>query len=211
MSTALTLRNESIFDRHLVALVGGGLAAGVLSGVLGLVVGEQIPQMGALSFAAVVGLAINQVDPREDSALLRLIFALIGGVLMGLILPLGFAGAPLIGAAIGGGFIGAAVTFERDESAARKWLGIALFALALPAGVFSSGILFPEGVLPFLEPIFGRQALIGATWGIFMALAAGLSDLHPQDDDQLGLLERAIAEHQQPIRDYLESARELYQ
>jgi len=211
MSSSLTLRNESIFDRHLAALVGGGLAAGVLSGVLGLVVGEQIPQMGALSFAAVVGLALNQADPHEDSALLRLIFALVGGVLMSLIYPLDFGGAPFIGAAIGGGFIGAAVTFERRESTLRKWVGIGLFALALPAGVFSSGVLFPEGALAFWEPIFARQALIGATWGIFMALAAGLSDLHSRDDVQLSLLERAIARHQQPVRDYLESARELYQ
>ncbi|AWV89697.1 hypothetical protein [Bradymonas sediminis] len=211
MSTQMTLRNESIFDRHLVALVGGGLVAGVVSGVLGLVIGEQLPQMGALSFAAVVGLAINQADPREDSALVRLIFALIGGVLMGLILPLGFAGAPLVAAAVGGGFIGAAVTFDRQESTVRKWLGIALFALALPAGVFSSGVLFPESALQFLEPVFGRQALIGATWGVFMAVAAGLSDLRPENDAQLALLDRAIAEHQQPVRDYLESARELHQ
>lgn len=210
MSTALTLRNEPIFDRHLAALVGGGLAAGVLSGLLGLVVGEQLPQMGALSFAAVVGVALNHADPHEDSALLRLIFALVGGVLMSLAIALDFGGAQLVGAALGGGFIGAAVSLERRESMRRKWLGIGVFALALPAGVFSSGVLLPAGALAFAEPIFARQALVGGTWGIFMALAAGLSDLHSQDDTQLNLLERAIARHRQPVRDYLESARELY-
>lgn len=210
MSTQITLRNESIFERHLWALVGGGLAAGVVSGLLGLIVGEQIPQLGALSFAAIVGLGINQVDPRADSALLRLIFALFGGVLMGVISAMAFGAAPLVGAAIGGGFIGAAVTFDRQESKPRKWLGIALFAAALPAGVFSSAVLFPEGILQLLDPVFGRQALVGTTWGIFLALAAGLSDLDTQDDEQLGLLNRAIARHQQPVRDYLESARELH-
>jgi hypothetical protein len=210
MPANATLRDEAIFERHLWGLVGGGLAAGVVTGLLGLVVGQQIPAMGALSFAAVVGLAVNQLDPRADTALLRLILALMGGVLMGGIAQLGFAGSALLGAGVGGGFIGAALTFDRSESRQRFALGILLFAAALPAGVFSADILFPQSFLQFLDPLFAREAVVGATWGLFLAVAAGASDLRLEQDEQLGLLDEALSRHQEPVRDYLESARELH-
>jgi hypothetical protein len=210
MSANATLRHEDIFERHLIGLVGGGLAAGIVASLLELIVGRGVEALAALSFAAVVGLVINQLDPREDTALMRLVLALAGGVLMGGIAGLGFWGAPWLAAALGGGFLGAALTFDRGQSRTRTLWTWSLFAAALPAGVFTAETLFHTGLLQPLDAAIIRQALEGTVWGVFLAVAAGMSDLEWDRDSLVGKLDEAIARHHEPVRDYLESAKELY-
>jgi hypothetical protein len=210
MSANATLKHEHIFERHLIGLVGGGLAAGVVASILELIVGRGVEALGALSFAAVVGLVINQLDPREDTALMRLVLALTGGVLMAGVAGLGFWAAPWWAAMVGGGFLGAALTFDRAQSRGRKWWTWALFGAALPAGVFTAETLFQTGFLQPLDASIVRHALEGTVWGVFMAVAAGMSDLEWDRDSSVGKLDEAIARHRDPVRDYLESAKELY-
>lgn len=210
MSASATLQHEDIFERHLLGLIGGGFAAGTVTTVLELVVGREVMALGALSFAAVVGLVINQLDPREDTALMRLMLALMGGVLMGGLAGMGLAGFSLVPAMVGGGFIGAALTFDRPQTRGRKLLTWLLFAAALPAGVFTANTLFDTGFLKPLDIMLVRESIVGTTWGLFLAVAAGLSDLRFESDAVVGRIDEAVSRHQEPVRDYLESARELY-
>jgi hypothetical protein len=186
------------------------MVAGVVASILELIVGRGVEALGALSFAAVVGLVINQLDPREDTALMRLVLALTGGVLMAGVAGLGIAGAPWWAAALGGGFLGAALTFDRAQTTGRKLWTWALFGAALPAGVFTAETLFHTGFLQPLDTVIVHQALQGTVWGVFLAVAAGMSDLEWDRDSVVGRLDAAIARHREPVRDYLESATELY-
>ncbi len=210
MSASATLRHEDIFERHLLGLLGGGFLGGVVASMLEVVVGREVEALGALGFAAVVGLVINGLDPREDTALVRLILALIGGVLMGGIAAASLPFASIWGAAVGGAFIGGALTFDRPQSRVRKGSTWALFAAALAGGVFTSATLFETGFLAPLEDTFLRQALTGTTWGLFLAVAAGASDLKFDADEIVGRLDEAMSRHSEVVRDYLESAKELY-
>lgn len=205
------LRDERVFERHLIAGLAGGLAAGVISVGVEAALGQHIPAMGAMSFAALVGLAANLVDPREEAATLRLVLVLIGGALMALLMQASFLGAPLLGAALGGGFIGAGMTYLRPEPRWRFWAGLLVFAALLPAAIFTTETLFAGYFLPLQLPHIAQQALVGGIWGLFIVLAAGLSDLGFIDDPLPGRLRAAIKLHQDPVRDYLESALETYQ
>lgn len=205
-----TIQDEVIFSRHSTALIFGGLVGGVVSAGLGLIIGQHEGAMSALSFAALVGLAVNLLDARDDTALMRLILALIGGALMAAMIHLGFVGAPLVGAAFAGGFIGAGLSWGRTQSRARFWLGILIFALALPAGVFSAATLYPGAALALTGKFFAREALTGATWGLFLAVASGLNDLRFERDPALGALQAAISRHKLSVREYLVAARDLH-
>ncbi|MFP4598485.1 MAG: hypothetical protein ACLFVJ_09540 [Persicimonas sp.] len=210
MSASAILRHEEIFERHLLGLLGGGFLGGIVVSILELVVGREVEALGALGFAAVVGLVINGLDPREDTALVRLILALIGGVLMGGIAAAALPLASIWGAAVGGAFIGAALTFDRPQSRARKASTWALFGAAMAGGVFTSATLFETGLLAPIEGTFLSHALTGTTWGLFLAVAAGASDLEFDDEEIAGRLDEAISRHSEVVRDYLESAKELY-
>ena len=210
MSANITLKHEELFERHLIGLIGGGFAAGVVATMLELIVGREVEALGALSFAAVVGLVINQLDPRDDTAMMRLILALIGGVMMGGIAGLGIWGAPWWAAAAGGSFLGAALTFDRAQTIGRKLWTWGLFAAALPAGVFTAETLFGTGVMQPLDIMLVREAVAGTAWGLFLAVAAGLSNLEWEGDGVVGQIDEALSVHHDPVRDYLESARELY-
>ncbi len=210
MSASATLQHEEVFERHLLGLVGGGFVAGIVTSILQMVVGREVEALGALSFAAVVGLVVNQLDPRADTALVRLMLALMGGVLMGGVSGLSVAGAPWVAAALGGGLLGAALTFDRPQSRGRKWLTWGLFAAALPAGVFTTRTLFDVALFKPLDVMVVHQAFVGTAWGLFLAVAAGASDLQFDKDVIIGRLDEAISRHGEPVRDYLESARDLY-
>lgn len=210
MSASATLKHEEIFERHILGLIGGGFAAGIVASMLELVVGRDVQALTALSFAAVVGLVINQLDPRDDTAMMRLILALVGGVLMGGVAGMGVWGAPMWAAALGGGFLGAALTFDRAQTLGRKLWTWGLFAAALPAGVFTADTLFHTSFMQPLDVLLVREALVGGAWGLFLAVAAGVSDLEWEHDSVLSDLDEAISRHHQPVGDYLESAKVLY-
>ncbi|QDG54434.1 sulfite exporter TauE/SafE family protein [Persicimonas caeni] len=210
MSASATLKHEDTFERDILGLIGGGFAAGIVASLLELVVGREVQALTALSFAAVVGLVINGLDPREDTAMMRLILALAGGVMMGGLAGVGVWGAPMWAAAIGGGFLGAALTFDRAQSLGRKLWTWGIFAAALPAGVFTAETLFATGFMQPLDVMLVREALAGGAWGLFLAVAAGMSDLEWEHNSVISDLDEAIARHRDPVRDYLESAKELY-
>jgi hypothetical protein len=210
MSASATLKHEEKFERHLFGLVAGGFLGGLTASILEIVVGREVEALTALSFAAVVGLVINQLDPREDTALMRLVFALMGGVLMGAIGVSAIAGAAWWAAGAGGALLGLALTVNRTETLRRRLTTCAVFAAALAAGAFTSTTLFESGVLAVLDEATARHALTGTTWGLFLAVAAGLSDLKWERDSLVGRLDEAISRHGDLVGDYLESARELY-
>lgn len=211
MSTSATLKHEEEFERHLVGLVGGGFAAGLVAAVLELIVGREVQALTALSFAAVVGLCVNLLDPREDTALVRLLLALVGGVLMGGLAQTQLLGANLWAAVAGGGFLGAALTFDRQGGPGwRRWMTRAGFGAALAAGVFTTTTLLDAGLLGPLDVPILRDAAVGMCWGLFLAVAAGASDLRWERDAVGGRLDAATASHAEPVTDYLTSARELY-
>lgn len=210
MSASATLHHEELFNRHLLGLVGGGFVAGIVTSVLQMVVGRPVEALGALSFAAVVGLVVNQLDPRSDTALVRLLLALMGGVVMGGVSAMSVAGAPWWAAAAGGGLLGAALTFDRPQSRARKLLTWGAFAAALPAAVFTTETLLASALFKPLNVLVVRETLSGTAWGLFLAVAAGASDLRFDKDALAGRLDEAISRYGEPLRDYLESARDLY-
>ena len=201
--SSLTLYDESRFNRDLGILFSGGLASGVIAALLVAIAGSHHHELMALSFGGLVGIASLFTQGDGETPILRVILALLGGLLLAGAFP-----SALFAALVGGGAIGLALSIDSD---ARDRVGsIVVFALALGAAYFTSSTLFESGFLQGADLPLVRELLTGGIWGTFMAAGAGVKQVRWSHDPQLVDLKETAGKVGASERRYLDAARELY-
>ncbi len=198
---SVSLNNSRAFGRESRVLIGGGILAGFIASVLGTAVGTVTPLLTVLTFGAIIGLLANFSDLKSGTPMLRLILSILGGVSWVLLMPFHWA----IGAAVAGLFFGAAFSSGEGESMTDKLTGWVIFSAALTLAVFTTNGLFST-LFDILQNV-----LSGATWGLFLAFAAGLKRIEWIRNETLSSFRESYSEAAGEERESLYSGRILYE
>ncbi len=201
--SSLTLYDERRFNRDLGVLFTGGLASGLVAAVLVAMAGTHQFELMALSFGGLVGVAAAFTGGDRETPTLRVVLALLGGILVAGAFPTGLAAAVL-----GGGVLGLGLTVDSEWS--ERITSMVVFALALGAAVFTTSTLFEDGFLQPANVPLVRELMTGGIWGTFMAAGAGLKQLRWNHDPTLTRLREIVGEVGAAERGYLQAARKLY-
>lgn len=202
MSVSVTLENGRAYTREAMLLIGGGAAAGILTQVLELVAATTVAPLAALTFGSVLGLGANLTDAKEGTPMLRLILAILGGILWaGLMMTV----HPLVGAGVGGFLIGAGYSLEEGDTRLERAWNWTMYAIALALGAFTASALIPSGT--------GFLGLVGSglIWGVFLAFAGGLKRLNFSRDEISSEFKEAEAELDGQEKDNVRNGRALYE
>ncbi len=201
MSVSVTLENSRAYTREVLLLVGGGAAAGIVTQILELVASTSVPALAALTFGSVLGLGANLTDAREGTPMLRLILAILGGVVWaGLMMTV----HPLVGAGVGGFLIGAGYSLEEGDTRLERAWNWTMYGIALALGAFTAATLIPAGM--------GVVGLVstGLIWGVFLAFAGGLKRLNFSRDVIVSEFKEAEAELSGQESENIRNGRALY-
>ena len=201
--SSLTLYDERRFNRDLGILFTGGLASGLVAAVLVAIAGSHQFELMALSFGGMVGIASAFTEGKGDTPILRIILALLGGVLIAGTFP-----TAMTAAVLGGGALGLALSVESDWT--DRIASTVVFAIALGTALFTTSTLFEEGFLQAANVPLVRELMTGGIWGTFMAAGAGLKQIRWNHDPRLSELREVTAEVGAAERGYLQAARKLY-
>ena len=201
--SSLTLYDEDRFNRDLGVLFSGGLASGIVAAMLVAIAGGHQHELMALSFGGLIGIAASFTKGEGETPILRVILALLGGVLLAGAFP-----TALVAAVVGGSALGLALSVEGDMT--ERIASMSVFAIALGSAFFTSSVLFEDGFLQSANVPMIREFLTGGIWGTFMAAGAGIKQIRWDHDERLAELQEAISEVGASERGYLRSARELY-
>jgi hypothetical protein len=201
--SSLTLYDEQRFNRDLGILFTGGLASGLVAAVLVAIAGSHQFELMALSFGSLVGLAAAFTRGDDETPTLRVILALMGGILLAGAFPTG-----LVAALFGGGALGLALSVDTDWS--DRIFSTVVFGLALAAALFTTSTLFEDGFLQPANVPLVRELMTGGVWGTFMAAGAGLKQVRWNYDTDLARLREVVGDVGAAERGYLQAARKLY-
>lgn len=202
MSVSVSLREERAFGRESLIAIGGGVASGVVATGLAVIAGATLPQLAALAFGAIVGLAANFADDTNSTPMLRLILAIAGGATMAMVWPV----HAVLAGAVGGLFLGGAFALGEDHSTFERSAIIAVYAVWMAAAVYVTQTL--AGVV---ESALVANVFTGATWGTFLAFAGGLRRLDWKRDEVLANFREAEADLTGELAQTLKSGRILYE
>lgn len=204
---ALDPDHSQAWNRELLALGGGALAAGLVASGLQLIAGAGSGmEMAVLSFGAILGLGANLSDAREGSSTLRLVLGVGAGVLMAVLSP-----QPVLAGAVGGLGLGAAFALHHGGSAAERGLSWLAYAGALAAAMFTTGQLVGVGrPLASVPPLFGMM-LMTSIWGVFLMFASGVKHLDWERDEVIEAYGQARGVVDVPGRRDLDAGREAYE
>jgi len=201
--SSLTLYDEQRFNRDLGVLFTGGLTSGLVAAVLVAIAGGHQFELMALSFGSMVGVASAFTEGTGETPILRIILALLGGVLVAGAFP-----SALAAAGLGGGALGLALSVESDWT--DRIASTVVFAVALGTALFTTSTLFEEGFLQAANVPLVRELMTGGIWGTFMAAGAGVKQIRWNHDPQLDDLRESTAEVGAAERGYLQAARNVY-
>lgn len=201
MSLSVSLDNSRAFGRQIRVLIGGGVLAGFIASVLGAAVGTITPLLTVLTFGAILGLLANLSDLKSGTPMLRLILSILGGIVWVLLMPYHWA----IGAGVAGLFFGAAFSLDEGESMSDRAISWIIFSAALTLAVFTTRGLF-TGMMDILQNV-----LSGATWGLFLAFAAGLKRMEWSRNETLSSFRESYSEADGEERESLHAGRVLYE
>lgn len=190
MATSEMIDAQRAYTRELLALGLGGVVAGLAASGLGLIAQGNGAPLSVLSFGAILGLGANLLDAQSGRSVLRLVLGVLGGVSMALLV--GVHG--LVAAAIGGLFLGAALSLEHGSSLLERggvWLA---YAMALVAAFFTADTLLDVGFLSALKDVpVVHDVLRAGIWSVFLMLPAGLKYVRFDSDEVQAEFRRARA------------------
>ncbi len=201
MSLSVSLKNPRAFGREFRVLMVSGILAGVIASVLGAAVGTITPLLTVLTFGSILGLVANFSSVKSATPMLRLVLAILGGVIWVFLIRFHWA----IGAGVAGLLFGGAFSLNDADSLSDKIIGWIIFSVALMLAVFTTNGLFSS-----LTDIV-QNVLSSATWGLFLAVAAGLKRLEWIRNETISSFRESYSEASGEERDSLRSGRVLYE
>lgn len=202
MSVSVSVENPRKLTKETLILVGGGALSGVVASALYLVAGSANPALGALAFGGVVGLLVNLTDPKAGTPMLRLVLAMLAGIVMAGLLGVHWA----LAAAAGGVLFGAAFSLEDGDSALERAFFAGLYGLAMVGGAFVSNVLSS-----FIDVALAANIFTASTWGLFLAFAGGLKRVKWSRDELMAEFNDAYAEMRGEERETIRNGRILYE